>query len=174
MSTRVLAQKLMPQKFETLQKSQYSEIIVISDTIAAGSEKMCKASIGNHGAFLLQNITGSFSSIKKHTNNNPIDTGVCYLSGKLSDQTGQRHMFNDYVPLNLFLSPGRVKSPVALNNNGTYDGTVFIAGDSSPLFYPFGFEYWFPRNTEILFYVKNSSDYENSFSLMLNGIRVIG
>jgi hypothetical protein len=177
MSPRIFTKILNPIEMLAIQKHQSAENLIISDTVPANSSKTGKVSIGNQGAFFCDKITGTFSTLKLGADNTTIiDNGVGYLSGQLTDQTGQKRLFNDYIPLGLILSPGRSKSNLAANNAGNITvsaATVFISGDNQPLFYPLEFNYLFPDNTEIQFDVKNNSDTPNTYTIVFHGIRIL-
>lgn len=171
MSIKVLAKKLIAEDLLSIQRYQYAEKIVMEDTVSSSSSKMGKASISNIGHFLCLYITGSFTSLLLGGTGSGIDTGVSYLKGLLFDGSGQRKLFNDYIPLELWLSPGRVRNTVASN---TYqpDGAIVTASDSNQLYTPIDFEYLFQANSDILFDVKNSSDADISYSICFHGIRI--
>lgn len=171
MSIRVLSSKIDPQSIFALSKKQYSEKLYLSDIIQAGSTQMSKVSVAQYGHFLCQYITGSFSTLYQN-GGTTIDHGVCTLKALMTDGTGQRRLFNDYIPLSLFLSPGRQKSESAANV--VLDNANGLrANASNSLFYPLEFEYFFPANTDILLDVKNSSNVANSYDICFHGVRVL-
>lgn len=160
----VFNQVLNAQKMLALQNVQYSEKILLEDSVPAGQSKLGKTAISNLGHFYCQYITGHFETLALDEAT-VVDTGVNYLRGQLVDGAGQKKLFNDYIPLDLILSPGRVKSANA---------TDPTAGDPShSLFYPLQFEYLFAANSDILFDVKNDSDKVLSYSIVFHGIRVL-
>lgn len=140
-----------------LQTKQYPDKMLISDTVPLGQSKLGSADVGNLGHFLCMKITGHFTTMKS----GPTDDGVSHLRGLLSDGTGQRKLFSDYVPLDLWLSPGRVKSPLDLTG-----------ADSNNLFYPLKWEYLFAANGAILLDVKNDSDLDNDYEVTFHGYRI--
>jgi hypothetical protein len=184
---RIFANRLKTQDMFNLQRFQYSEKLILSDTVPAGQAKLGKVAVSNLGHFLLTHITGTFTTIRTENyilpgagaaTDNQIDSGVNYLRGQLIDGNGQKKLFSDYIPFDLFLSPGRIKDGdsyndliAALNSVG---GTVANhAGDSNALFYPQEFEYLFSANSDILFDVKNDSNLANSYNITLHGIRIL-
>lgn len=168
---KTLNKKIDSRNLFDIQRYQYSEKIVLEDTVAAGSSKMGKVGVSNIGHFLCLYITGKFTSLKTGGAGNGIDTGISYLKGLLYDGAGQRKLFNDYVPLDLWLSPGRVRNATASN---TYqpDGVIGIAPASNQLYLPIEFEYLFQANSDILLDVKNSSDKSIDYSICFHGIRI--
>jgi|WetSurMetagenome_2_1015567.scaffolds.fasta_scaffold06083_13 hypothetical protein len=165
------------------QLTQYADKILIEDTVPANSEKLGKASISSLGHFLSLFITGHFSCSTEVTdlisNKSIIDDGVCHLRGQLVDGTGNRKLFSDYIPLDMFLSPGRVKSITNVNNYKTVlDGSnstviATVADKSDNLFLPMEFKYIFAINTDILFYVKNDSNTPVSYAITFHGFRLM-
>lgn len=177
---QVLSQKLSAQSRFIVQSEQYSEKISLSDTIPANSTKLCKTNVSNLGHFLCLRITGHYETVGRYDNQSlepsdngfPYDDGICHLKGQLQDGAGQRIMFSDYVPLDLFLSPGRIRSVNALNLIAEADG-IPPSSPASTLFYPDEFEYLFTANSDILFSVKNDSNYPLSLELLFHGVRIL-
>lgn len=146
-----------------VQNCQYSEYILLEDTIPANSQKLTSVNISSLGHFLCVNMTGHYTCLQLDRQQAIVDTGICFLRGKLLDGSNNRPLFNDYIPLDLFLSPGRIKSAAST--------TLATDPASSALFYPTRFEYAFPINSQVLFDVKNDSDVENKFSILFQGVR---
>jgi hypothetical protein len=94
------------------------------------------------------------------------------------DSTGQRTLFDDYIPLDLFLSPGRARrqtglAGAAVANNLQAVGGVADKADNAPsLFYPYRFEYLFAANSDIQLSVKNDSNTTNYIDLAFKGVRI--
>lgn len=149
----------------TLQSKQYQEKILVSGSCKANSETVLKTSISSLGSFISQFITGSFTTLTKDENENIVDHGYNNLKIKLVDGSNQRQLFNDYIPVDLLLSLGRIRSELATNNDQP---------TPSQLFYPFEFEYLFGINSEILIYVQNSSDVAQDLNICFHGIRTVG
>lgn len=145
------------------QSRQYSEVLVLSDTVPANGTKLGKLNISSLGHFLCQFITGSFSSL--YDNGAVVDTGISYLMGQLSDSAGNRKLFNDRIPLDLLLSPGHRR-----DSNST---TVLADPSANNLFYPIEFEYLFASNADILLDVENESNVANYYEIAFHGIRLI-
>lgn len=164
MLVKPFAQKIDPEKVFALQKFQYQEDLLMRDEIAAGATKMGKVGVSNLGHFFCMNITGAFTCL-----GSPVaaivDTGVTYLSGQLIDGAGQRKLFNDKIPFDLFLTPGRRKDA-----NST---TVVADPQGNNLFVHQEFEYLFTANSDILLEVYNASDETNYYEIRFHGIRII-
>jgi len=177
---RVLAKKINSGATFAMQNSQYSDKILLSDTVPALSSHLGKASVSNLGDFLCQHVTGHFETLDLLTGTSTthtVDDEINHLRGQLMDGAGNRKLFNDYIPLDLILSPGRMRSVNAVNtyavvNDGAAQAAIANAAPS--LFYPFEFEYLFSRNTDILFDVKNDSRNAINYEIVFHGIRVLG
>ena len=167
-----------------LQVVQYSERLLLSAVVPANSSVMAKTTVSNLGHFYCLFLTGKFTTLKKIADpvlgNKLIDSGISYLRGLLTDGAGQKRLFNDYIPLDLLLSPGRCKADCDNAYQDLLDVTVspvrevaLAAAKGESLFYPQEFEYLFPANTDILFDVKNASNADNTFEIMLHGVRIL-
>lgn len=158
----LFAKVIIPEHIEELQNLQYSEKLLLEDTVPASSSKLGKVNISSLGHFYNVYITGHFETLKDVEG--ITDDGVDHLRGKIVDGSNQRPLFNDYVPLDLFLTPGRVKSSLSTG----------VATDpvSNSLFYPQVFQYMFTVNSEILFDVKNDSNTAVSYAILFHGIRL--
>jgi hypothetical protein len=172
---RVFNKLLSGNTMFPIQQKQYKESIPLEDTIPAGESKLCKKNISTLGHFLCLSITGTFDTLASVTVEDTariVDDGICHLRGKLYDGNGQKLLFSDYVPLDLFCSPGRRRSALAENNLVDVTGYADRADQTTGLFYPFDLEYLFSSNTDILFDVKNDSNTDLSFALLFSGIRI--
>lgn len=157
MVVKPFSQRINPDSVFDIQNHQYTEKLLLADTVPANSTKLGKVNIANLGHFFCQFVTGSFTTIGTGAG---VDSGISYLSGQMIDGAGQRKLFNDRIPLDLFLSPGRRKS------------TLAGAADYG-LFFPIEFEYLFTKNSDILFDVVNTSDQPNSYEIVFHGIRIV-
>ena len=155
-----------------VQNQQYAERIPLSDTVEAGETKLCKTSVSFIGHFLCQFITGNYQTLSLDGGSAIVDDGICHLRGQLVDGAGTRQIFSDFVPLDLLLSPGRIRS-VDATNNLKATGTASKADPAPALFYPTNLEYLFTANSDIQMYVKNDSDTPIAFNLLFAGIRVL-
>jgi len=144
------------------QEVQYTEKVLIEDTVPANSTKLAKASITSVGDYYVKYMTGHFETLSLN-GQDIVDDGVSHLRAKMIDGSNQRSLFNDYVPMDLFLSGGRTKS-----SDST---TVLTDAPSNNLFFPIEMEYLFAINSEIQLDVKNDSDVDITFAILFHGIR---
>lgn len=158
----LFAKEIDPAKILRLQNFQYTEKLLLSDEVPASSQKLGSVNISSLGHFYCQFITGGFSTLYDNAGNIN-DDGLSHLRVKITDGSNQRPLFNDYIPLDLFLSPGRQKNSESVN----------FATDtkSETLFYPQPFQYMFTVNSEILVDAKNDSDTPNFYDLVFHGVR---
>ena len=153
-----------------LQAVEYDEALVMQVTVPANQNTLGQILISGMGDFQLGRIEGRFDTLYNTTGSVINDTGVSYLTGKLYDGGPMKQLFGDYVPLEIFLSPGRTRSAAAANNIAATDAA--IAPVSNPLFYPFLFKYTFPINGYITMDFKNSSNAPLNATLMFIGRRL--
>jgi hypothetical protein len=170
---RVLSKKINTRESFLIQNSQYSEKLLLSDTVPASSSRIGKVAISTLGNFLCQFITGHFQSLALTNTDHVVDDGISHLRGQLIDGTGNRKLFSDHIPLDLLFSPGRTKSVAAENRLTAYSTYADLAAPSNALFFPMEFEYLFAVNTYILFDVKNDSDVALSYDMVFHGIRIM-
>lgn len=164
MLIKPFAQLIEPEKAFEMQKFQYMERLLMQVTVPAGSTALGQVSVSNLGHFMCSFVTGTFTTVAS-PGAGIVDTGVSYLSGQLIDGAGQRKLFNDRIPLDLWLSPGRRKS--------TTSTTVLTDPISNSLFYPIELNYLFTANSMIQLDVSNSSDEANTLEICFHGIRII-
>ena len=158
----LFANQIDPARILKLQNLQYQEKLLLSDTVPANSQQMGQINVSSLGDFFCLYITGHYTRL--YLDDQTItDSGICYLRGKLIDGSNQRNLFNDYIPLDLFTSPGGVRSALAAAPDPQ--------PDSNNLFYPQPFQYMFPINSQIMFDCKNDSDYANTYELVFHGVR---
>jgi hypothetical protein len=81
-------------------------------------------------------------------------------------------LFSDYIPFDLFLSPGRARSVNAVNNTGA-SVNIGVANRGESLFYPIELEYCFAANSSIQLDVKNASGTPLTYYIMFHGIRIL-
>lgn len=184
MGSRVFNKAFDVSQMLALQVVQYSERLLLSGVIPANTEIVCKTTVSNLGHFFCMFLTGKYTTLAEITDptlgKKVVDTGIQYLRALLTDGAGQKRLFNDYIPLDLWLSPGRAKANCdnayqdILDTSAVPPREVALAAmPGQTLFYPIEFEYVFPANTDILLNVKNSSNHENSFEIMLHGVRIL-
>lgn len=164
MLIKPFAQIIDPEKAFEMQKYQYGERLLMQVTVPAGSTAMGQVAVSNLGHFMCSFVTGSFTSLASPAGA-IVDTGISYLSGQLIDGAGQRKLFNDRIPLDLWLSPGRRKDAAST--------TVLTDPVSNSLFFPIELNYMFTANSMIQLDVSNASDEANTLEICFHGIRII-
>lgn len=158
-----------------MQNKQYTERIPLSGTVPANGNIPFKANVSNLGHFLCLFITGHYETLASITVGGVtkiVDDGICHLRMQMEDGgTGQRLLFTDYAPMDLFLSPGRIRSSTAVNN--LLDVATFAnKADNAPqLFNATEQTYLFTANSDIIVRVKNDSNTPINFDLLFYGIR---
>lgn len=162
---------LSSDTYSTIKRQQYPEKVLLSDTVPAGEQRRQKVDISHIGDFVCFYITGSYTTLYS-TGEYNVDNGVCSLRGQLIDGTGMRKLFNDFIPLDLWLSPGRIKTNVAANVLSD-EGAILRADPAQQLFYPFEFQHLFDVNSTIVMDCKNDSTSANTYSLCFHGIRLL-
>jgi len=160
-----LVKKIDVNALFMLQKTQYSEKLVLSDDVPAGSMRMGKVSITNLGHFLCTRITGTFETLTDVGALVINDDGVCHLRGKIVDQSSNRPLTNDYIPLDLILTPGRIKSSRSV--------PVLNDAPANGVFWPDDFVYLFAKNSDVSFEVKNDGNTAMRYNLCFHGVRII-
>jgi hypothetical protein len=171
-----LKSRFDPQMLFALQRAQYSDKIVLSDSVGASTSKIGRASVSTLGHFFCTHITGHFDTLASVTYSQTakiVDDGICHLRGLLKTGNGTKLLFNDYISLDLLFSPGRNRNALAVNNLLAVANYANQAYASPNLFFPMEFFYLFPSNTDILFDVKNDSNTTNTYEIVFHGIRIL-
>jgi hypothetical protein len=164
MVVKPFSQAIDAEKVFNLQNQQYSERLLMSGSVPAGQTALGKVNVSNLGHFFCMFVTGTFTTLAIPAG--PIvDTGVNYLSGQLIDGAGQKKLFNDRIPLSLWLSPGRRRDATST--------TVLTDPVGNNLFYPIELEYLFTANADIMLELYNSSAAINYYEICFHGIRII-
>ena len=158
-----LTMSLSPKEILKRQKMQYSDKLLLTGTIPAGESNLVTTSVTNLGHFYNVFFTGNFETLSMD-GASIIDDGISHLRCQLRDGSNQKLLFSDYIPMDLLFSPGRVRS-----QNST---SLATDAPSNNLFYPFTFFHMFTVNSDVWLDVKNDSDADIKFNLVLNGIRV--
>ncbi len=157
----MFSKEINPVKILKMQNLQYQEKLFLEDTVPGNSQKLGSVDISSLGNFYCLFMTGSYTTLI--VNDPADDDGVQHLRAKMSDGSNNRQLFNDYIPLNLFLSPGREKDGISSG--------VLTDDPSGNLFYPQPWQYMFTLSSQILFDVKNDSDKPNHYRIAFHGIR---
>lgn len=98
-------------------------------------------------------LTGSFTTL----NVAGADDGVNHVSIRISDGSNDLKLMENFIPANLFLSPGRTMSPGVAGN------------PTNQLFYPFPFYHIFPANGSIIVEGANNGGTQNTLNLLFWG-----
>lgn len=126
-----------------------------SKIVPANGSTTKEIAISADAHFRCLNFTGNFTTL----NAGGADDGVNHLSCRLEDTGRSLRLFDDFIPLSLFMSPGRTLS------SG-------IAGDpSNQLFYPIEFDYTFLANSTIELSMKNDGATDNVFKWCFHGTK---
>jgi hypothetical protein len=179
---KFLRDKIDISNILNLQAKQFIQPQYVEDIVPAGQMKSTQLNLSSAGAFLCLGITGSFTTLRIKSLGPTVleDTGVCTLRMKFKGGAGTRDLFNDYVPMDLIFSPGRVR--VDRTDAGLVTGgATLAAADLGPapnqLFYPYKFEYLFKESDIITFQVQNdippaANGWQNRWRLCFYGFRV--
>lgn len=185
MNITTTKKKLNTAELFAQQNAEYEDKILLSDTVPANSQKMGTVSISTLGDFKCYQVAGHFETHKiiTLTDTTPItiDDGMNHLRGQLEDSCGNRKLMNDFIPLNLWLTPGRVikitHEPVNAFSDALDSGLppyaikAVRASASNNLFYCVPFKYLFSANSNIMFNVINDSNAPISYELLFFGTR---
>ena len=124
-----------------------------SKAIAANSNGSQALTLSDDAHFLCRYLGGEFTSLTAEST----DGGANGISIKLTDNGKSYPMFDNLIPVSIFLTPGRARS------SG-------IAGDpSNPLFSPIEFYHPFSAGTSIQIEYANALAYENTLTLVFYG-----
>ena len=146
-----------------LQNHQYQNALYLEQTVPAGSQVDASLNITALGHFMLLSMTGDFTTLEDDGQGAAEDTGVNNLLMQLVDGSNQRTLFDDFVPVDMFLSPGRRKSLA---------GAISADNRSDLLYLEYGWIYTFPKNSNIICRIRNAADWENTLRIQFKGIRI--
>ena len=178
----VLLTKLSNIKLREAKTGQHREGILLQGEITAGGSSTVKVEVGTAGTIVTMRMSGQFSTLD-YDGANVFDDGINHLRGQLIDTDKNLALFNDFVPLSLFLSPGRVKSKGSLVA-GVFTPCVnyvkpFVgppaydaAAASANLYEAQEFTHPFTVNSYIRLDMKNDAACSNQFSIYFDVIRV--
>lgn len=162
----VLTNKINANAVKDLQITQHFNAIYIEGSVpalAAGGMLTATTKITSYGDFLCYRMTGKYSTLVA----GPADDGTCHLKMTIRDGTGGVDIFEDFIPLDLFCSPGRVRTMGVLA-----DAAGGVPNPTQQLFYPMPLEYIFRANNDLTLQVKNDATYANNFSIAFWGVRL--
>jgi len=167
----LLSHEINVGKLKDLQSRQHFNVLQVTGSVpnvAAGGMQNFTINVSNEGDFFCNDITGSFSTLSDTAVPGVAwDDGVNHLRAKVRDAGSGTDLMDDYVPLDLFLSPGRIRTA------GIIVAPAGLAVEpSNTVFFPKRFVYVFRANTNIQIEVKNDSDHANTFTMAFWGIRI--
>ena len=154
------------EKILSSQRKCYRETLIGEITVPANQTSMLEIKISSLGAFAVKEITGGFECLVDNAGT-IVDNGVCGLGVQISDGANSLPITNDFVSLDLVLTPGHMRSANATNNLTTAPAGGFM-------FSPWKFEYTFGALSSIQMQVRNSSNTENKMKIAFHGLRVRG
>jgi len=176
----VLLTKLSNEKLAQAKIGQHREGILLTGEIAAGTSDTAKVEVGTAGTIVTMRMAGAFTTLDV-VGGKVIDDGICHLRGQMVDTDRNLALFNDFIPLSLFLSPGRVKAKTALvagvvtavdNYLQASAGLADTAAPSASLYEAQEFTHPFTVNSYIRIDVKNDAACSNKFWIYFDVIRV--
>jgi len=176
----VLTTILSATKLRESKKGQHREGILLQGTVEPGQSITQKVEIGTAGTIVTARMSGYFSTLDI-VGGKLIDDGVCHLRGQLIDTDGNLALYNDFVPLALVLSPGRMKvqKMVIAGVDTTVDnylkasaGIADAAAPSGYLYEMQEFTHPFTINSYIRLDIKNDALAPNKFAIYFDCIRV--
>lgn len=169
----LLNRLLDTQKIFVVQAQQYANYILIdAQNIGANTRVEVQVNISSLGNFLCEFVTGRYTRKTIFDPGPPVvlaDSGACQIRGKISDPDKSIDIFGDLIPLDLWLTPGGVRSPGVLTD---IDGAA-LPVPSNQLFMPMKLDYLFRMNSQIVVELANDSDTEQDVQIMFAGTRIL-
>lgn len=158
-------------KIKQLQMTQFANCIKIEGTVpalAAGGSLVATTQVSSYGDFLMTAITGKFSRLSEDQQIVQ-DDGVSHLTMQLRDGSNGLELFDTQIPLDMFLTPGGVRTP----NIIVAPAGLTVLADNPINFPGFPFRYMFQANSTVVMDMRNDSNYANTFVVALWGTRII-
>ncbi|RQW04069.1 hypothetical protein EH223_08490 [candidate division KSB1 bacterium] len=125
-------------------------------------------SVNSEADFLCFDMMGSYTTLILTAGIAPIiDDGVCHTSIKIRDQSGGFDMFEDFIPTNLVLTPGRERRATIV---GAPAGLT--VEPSHMLYQPMRFVHLFSANNNIQIEARNDSDTPNYIRIAFHGVKI--
>jgi len=164
----MIPKKIPVDQIKDLQIKQYFNAIIVSGTVpksTLGGTLTAKLNLTSSGDFLSNDVTGKYTTLVMD-DESIVDDGTNHLSCRITDSRN-KELFDDFIPLDLFLTPGRVRTLGVL-----VDAAGGVPNPSSQMFFPKKFSHLFSANNDIIFEFKNDSDAENTFNIAFFGERI--
>lgn len=137
-------------------KKQYQFFYYASGVVPAGGQQTFNVAISADAHFLCTYFTGDVTSLNGGAG---ADGGQVQVSCQLFDNGRNLSLFDNAIPLSLFLSPGRTRT------SGT-------AGDpSNSLFFPVEYNYLFLASSTIRMVMTNAATDDNVFRWCFHGYK---
>ena len=127
---------------------------ILNQVVPAGGSALGQVEISADAHFDCLFMTGDFTTVSDGT-----DVDRCQISCKITDDGRNLVLFDSWIPLNLWLSPGRVRAL----------GVAGVA--SNNLFYPIEFPYLFMATSVIDFDFRSGALTDNTVNIMLHGFK---
>jgi hypothetical protein len=159
----MLKEIMDPKTLFKHQMSQYQKRLILEDTVGAvddGNEKLGKIQVTELGSFYCQFVTGHFTTLSLD-DQTVVDDGIPHLRAVIKDGLKNTEIDSDFTPINLYLTPGRIKSMLSAD--------YLNDPVSNNLFYPIPLEYLFGINSHISVNMKNDSTYLNKYAMLFHG-----
>lgn len=147
-------------KMALLQDQQFNWLFwsPFNISIPAGQGDEQSIDIKSDAHFMVEYVTGNFTTLNGA---GPADDGTNHITLRITDGSNDLKLFDAPVPLDLFLSPGRVLA-------------AGVAGNpSNQLFYPIKFEHTFPASGKIILEFQNNADQDNEVNLLFMGRKLL-
>ena len=175
----IFTTKFSNAALRTAKAGQHREGILLQGSIPAGQSNTVKVEIGTAGTIVTMRMSGIFTTLDL-VGGNVIDDGICHLRGQMIDTDKNLALYNDFVPLSLILSPGRVKGnnklvtglPSEVANYLTSGGGADAAAPGANLYEPNEFSHPFTVNSYIRMDMKNDAAAANYFAIYFDCLRV--
>ena len=176
----VLLTKLSNEKLRESKTGQHREGILLQGEIMAGTSDTAKVEVGTAGTIVTMRMAAYYTTLD-YIGGHVIDDGICHLRGQLIDTDKNLALFNDFIPFNLFSSPGRIKAAAGIvagvsvpcsNYLQADPGIADAAAPGGNLYEPQEFTHPFTVNSYLKIDVKNDAGCSNKFAIYFDVIRV--
>lgn len=163
---------LNADKLKDLQMQEYENALKVTGSVpkvADGGSLVATINVSSYGDFQCERITGKFSRLVDDGGGTANDDGSNHLTVQLRDGNSGLELFDSQIPMDLFLTPGSTRTLGVT----TGAGGAALAPDAPINFPGFPFRHLFDANGTIVFDVRNLADWENTFTIVLWGTRIL-
>lgn len=127
----IIRDKMNMARILALRATQYVQALYVQDFVEAGVPKETPLPLSAIGAFQVLSFTGFYTCLRQKVLSTSLeDIGVCPLRFQLKAGASQFTMFGARVPMNLLLSPGRVRVDPA--DTQLMNGLTLATADLGP------------------------------------------